>query len=215
MNFNATLWRARLRVLRFGARGAPSDARGGRGPPLRTDCTGTASWFPLSPYPCAFGSLRLCVSPGKGFASRSMPASVSWGMHVSKSFLVALALLTVTLNPVVAAKVPRPNLVYILCDDLGYGDVRCLNPNGKIPTPHMDRLARAGMIFTDAHSSSSVCTPTRYSLLTGRYNWRSRLKQGVLYGYSPRLIDRGGKRWPLSFRSRVMPPLAWANGIWA
>ncbi|HPM81453.1 MAG TPA: arylsulfatase [Candidatus Anammoximicrobium sp.] len=83
----------------------------------------------------------------------------------------------------------RPNLVYILCDDLGYGDVKCLNPEGKIPTPNMDRIAAAGMTFTDAHSGSSVCSPTRYGVLTGRYSWRSRLKHGVLGGLSPRLIE--------------------------
>ena len=64
-----------------------------------------------------------------------------------------------------------PNIVFILCDDLGYGDVKCLNPDGKIATPNIDRLAAAGMRFTDAHSGSAVCTPTRYGLLTGRYNW--------------------------------------------
>jgi len=85
----------------------------------------------------------------------------------------------------------KPNIVYILCDDLGYGDVKCLNPQGKIATPNLDRLAAGGMIFTDAHSSSSVCSPTRYGILTGRYNWRSRLKQGVLGGLSPRLIEDG------------------------
>lgn len=90
------------------------------------------------------------------------------------------------------ADVPvKPNIVFILCDDLGYGDVRCLNPAGKIPTPHLDRLAAQGMRFTDAHSSSAVCSPTRYSLLTGRYNWRSRLQSGVLGGLSPRLIEEG------------------------
>jgi len=86
---------------------------------------------------------------------------------------------------------PPPNIVFILADDLGYGDLRCLNPDGKIATPQLDRLAAAGMTFTDAHSSSSVCTPTRYGLLTGRYNWRSRLQRGVLTGYSPRLIEEG------------------------
>lgn len=85
----------------------------------------------------------------------------------------------------------KPNIVVILCDDLGYGDVRCLNPAGKIPTPHLDRLAASGMTFTDAHSGSAVCTPTRYGLLTGRYAWRSRLKSGVLGGLSPRLIEPG------------------------
>ena len=91
--------------------------------------------------------------------------------------------------PVVAAD--KPNVVVILADDLGYGDVRCLNPNGKIPTPHLDRLAAAGATFTDAHSPSGVCSPTRYGLLTGRYAWRSKLKNGVLVGLSPRLIEPG------------------------
>lgn len=78
----------------------------------------------------------------------------------------------------------RPNIIYILADDLGYGDVHCLNPErGKIPTPHMDKLAAEGMTFTDAHTTSSVCTPTRYSVLTGRYNWRTRLQRSVLNGY--------------------------------
>ncbi|MDF7824021.1 arylsulfatase [Pontiellaceae bacterium B12227] len=82
-----------------------------------------------------------------------------------------------------------PNIIYILADDLGYGDVQCLNPErGKIPTPHMDQLAAQGMHFTDAHTSSSVCTPTRYGILTGRYNWRTRLQSGVLYGFDQPLI---------------------------
>lgn len=84
----------------------------------------------------------------------------------------------------------KPNILYVLCDDLGYGDVHALNPQrGKIPTPNMDRLVEQGMAFTDAHSSSSVCTPTRYGILTGRYNWRTRLQSGVLGGFSPPLID--------------------------
>ncbi len=83
----------------------------------------------------------------------------------------------------------RPNVVIILADDLGYGDVRCNNPASPIPTPNMDALARQGMRFTDAHTPSAVCTPTRYGLLTGRYCWRTRLKSGVLNGYSPHLID--------------------------
>ena len=68
-----------------------------------------------------------------------------------------------------------PNIVYILADDLGYGDVSIYNPQAKVKTPNIDRLARQGMRFTNAHSTSSVCTPTRYSILTGRYPWRSRL----------------------------------------
>ncbi|HRE82686.1 MAG TPA: arylsulfatase [Opitutaceae bacterium] len=82
-----------------------------------------------------------------------------------------------------------PNIVYILADDLGYGDVQVLNPErGKIPTPHLDRLAREGMIMTDVHSGSAVCTPTRYGVLTGRYAWRTRLQNGVLWGLSAPLI---------------------------
>src|SRR5438105_4319636 len=90
-----------------------------------------------------------------------------------------------------ASATPHPNIVYILADDLGYGDVKCLNRDGKIATPNIDRLAANGMVFTDAHSSSAVCTPTRYGIMTGRYNWRSRLKSGVLGGYSRRLIEPG------------------------
>ena len=82
-----------------------------------------------------------------------------------------------------------PNIVYILADDLGYGDVHTLNPErGKIPTPNMDQMAKDGMTFTDAHTSSSVCTPTRYSIITGRYNWRSKLQRSVLDGYGTPLI---------------------------
>jgi len=82
-----------------------------------------------------------------------------------------------------------PNVVYILADDLGYGDLSCLNEQGKIKTPHLDTLASNGMKFTDAHSGSAVCTPTRYGVITGRYAWRSRLKRGVLGGSSPHLIN--------------------------
>ncbi len=85
----------------------------------------------------------------------------------------------------------RPNIVCILADDMGYGDVSALHPASKIKTPHIDRLVREGMSFDDAHSGSAVCTPTRYGLLTGRYCWRSRLKSGVLNGFSPALIEPG------------------------
>jgi arylsulfatase A len=88
-----------------------------------------------------------------------------------------------------AALLRKPNLLYMLCDDLGYGDVRALNPqHGKIATPNIDRLASQGMVFTDAHGGSSVCTPTRYGVLTGRYAWRTHLQKGVLEGFSPPLI---------------------------
>jgi len=90
--------------------------------------------------------------------------------------------------PAAAAEQIRPNIVYILADDLGYGDVGSYNPASKVPTPQIDRLAAEGMRFTDAHSPSSVCTPTRYALLTGRYAWRTRLQRNVLGPFSPPLI---------------------------
>ena len=82
-----------------------------------------------------------------------------------------------------------PNVVIILADDLGYGDVGANNPDSRIPTPAMDRVAAEGIRFTDGHSPSAVCTPTRYALLTGRYCWRTRLKSGVLWGIDPSLMD--------------------------
>ena len=114
-------------------------------------------------------------------------------MH--KTLILAVGLLA----PLAAARAAdnaqpaaKPNIVYILADDLGYGDVHCLGgARSKIATPNLDRLAGQGMIFTEAHSSSAVCTPTRYGILTGRYNWRSRLQQGVLQGYSSPLIAAG------------------------
>lgn len=85
----------------------------------------------------------------------------------------------------------RPNIILILLDDMGIGDTKAYNPWSAIPTPHMDRVAREGMRFTDMHSSSAVCTPSRYSVLTGRYCWRSRLKSGVLDGHGTNLIEAG------------------------
>ncbi|MGI9473532.1 MAG: sulfatase family protein [Rubripirellula sp.] len=85
----------------------------------------------------------------------------------------------------------RPNIVFIMADDQGFGDVSALNTDSKIPTPNIDRIANEGMIFTDGHSSSSVCTPTRYSVLTGRYHWRTHLQRGVLGGFSKPLISPG------------------------
>ena len=83
-------------------------------------------------------------------------------------------LLLTSLSGVHAASGSKPNILVILADDLGYGDVQCNNPErGKIPTPNIDRLAAQGMRFTDGHSSSGVCSPSRYTLLTGRYHWRT------------------------------------------
>src|SRR5262245_26218603 len=85
----------------------------------------------------------------------------------------------------------KPNIVLILADDLGCGDLGCYNKDSKIRTPNMDRLAAEGLRGTDVHSPSAVCTPTRYGILTGRYCWRTPLKRGVLQGYDPLLIEPG------------------------
>jgi len=85
----------------------------------------------------------------------------------------------------------KPNIIYILADDMGYGDLRSLNQDSRIPTPNMDKLVHEGIHFTDYHSGSAVSTPTRYGILTGRYAFRTRLKKGVLWGYSPSLIEPG------------------------
>jgi arylsulfatase A-like enzyme len=84
----------------------------------------------------------------------------------------------------------RPNIVVLLADDMGFGDVGAFNPGSLVPTPNMDRLAAEAMSFGDAHSSSAVCSPSRYSLLTGRYCWRSALKSGVFFGYEQPIIER-------------------------
>jgi len=84
-----------------------------------------------------------------------------------------------------------PNIIFIMADDMGYGDIGALNPDSRIPTPNMDRIAEEGMYFTDAHSYSGVCTPTRYGVLTGRCAFRTRLSSGVLGGHDVSLIEPG------------------------
>ena len=96
-----------------------------------------------------------------------------------KKFLLSSSLLFCFLGLGLAQTSESPNIIYILADDMGIGDASCYNPDGKIKTIHLDKMAENGMKFTDAHTSSSVCTPTRYGILTGRYNWRSTLKNGV------------------------------------
>lgn len=107
-----------------------------------------------------------------------------------KSFFPFVILLLISMACVDAAeKLDRPNILVILADDLGYGDVQCYNPErGKIPTPGIDKLATQGMRFTDGHSSSGVCSPSRYALLTGRYHWRSRLQHGIVNVFGAPLI---------------------------
>ncbi len=111
---------------------------------------------------------------------------------------VAAALLGST--PCRAAADRRPNVLVILADDLGYGDVHCYNAQSKIPTPNLDRLAAEGMRFTDAHAPDSVCTPSRYGVLTGRYCFRSRLRAGVLPPWGEPLIEEGRLTLPALLR---------------
>ena len=103
---------------------------------------------------------------------------------MNKLITLSSALLTAA-----AVKAQTPNIVFILADDLGYGDISAFNPESKIHTPNIDKLAEHGIAFTDAHASSALSTPSRYSLLTGRYPWRTKLKRGGLDGDSPAMID--------------------------
>ncbi|MHC4877449.1 MAG: sulfatase family protein [Planctomycetota bacterium] len=109
-------------------------------------------------------------------------------MH-QRQIVLALLSLACLIQSSRAAESVHPNIVVILADDMGYGDVQSLNPESAIPTPNLNRLATDGMTFVDAHTPSAVCTPTRYGLLTGRYCWRSRLKRGVQNGYGAPLIE--------------------------
>ena len=114
---------------------------------------------------------------------------IAWAATFSLISFVASDLRAQPETSAVDQTYSKPNIVYILADDLGYGDVQCLNPErGKIATPQIDSLAAAGISFTDAHSGSSVCTPTRYGILTGRYCWRTRLQSSVLFGADQPLI---------------------------
>ena len=90
-----------------------------------------------------------------------------------------LAALFQSLELSAAAEPPRPNIVFLMADDLGWGDFQCYNPQGKVPTPNLDRLAREGMRFTDAHTPAALCAPTRYAVATGNYTWRGRLPGGT------------------------------------
>lgn len=142
---------------------------------------------------------------------------------IARKICLCLVLLPSFLGYVKGAKEKklRPNIIYILTDDLGYGDLSCLNDSSKIYTKNMDDLAHQGMIFTDAHSNSSVSTPTRYGVLTGRYAWRSRLKSGVLNGYSDPLIENGrmtlaslmkGRGYQTACIGKWHLGMGWANG---
>jgi arylsulfatase A-like enzyme len=118
----------------------------------------------------------------KGWLARGI--AVTLGVFV-------MGVLGITEPAIADPSKPLPNIVVILADDLGYGDVSSYNPTrGKIPTPHIDRIAAGGMRFLDAHSSSGCCSPTRYALLTGRYHWRTRLQGGIVGVWEKPLIAK-------------------------
>ncbi len=96
----------------------------------------------------------------------------------------------------------KPNILFILADDLGYGDVACYNPDSRIPTPNLDKLASEGMKFTDAHSPSTVCTPTRYSILTGRMAFRTGMRSVFTGVGGPCLIDKERLTLPQMLRDQ-------------
>ena len=105
----------------------------------------------------------------------------------SRIGLVALLLFGIAFGTSAqAADSLRPNVLLIYTDDQGYGDASCLNSESKVITPHLDRLAREGMVFTDAHCSDTVCTPSRYGLLTGRYSWHADPAGTSVSDHSPR-----------------------------
>lgn len=110
-------------------------------------------------------------------------------LYLKKISIVAVLIVLQCNVFVLRAQNTRPNIICILADDLGYGDISVLNGESKIKTPNIDKLASQGITFTNAHSASAVCSPTRYGILTGRYPWRSKLKSGVLGLYDPPLID--------------------------
>jgi arylsulfatase A-like enzyme len=107
----------------------------------------------------------------------------------TSSFLLALAILSFLGFSSCTKHLEQPNIILFLADDMGYGDPQSYVSGSKVPTPNIDKLAEEGTRFTDAHAPASVCTPTRYAILTGRYAWRTRLKRGVLGPYSSPLIE--------------------------
>lgn len=101
--------------------------------------------------------------------------------------MICTVLASITVNRATAQN--RPNIVYILADDMGLGDVRSYTANSPVDTPHINRIAERGMRFTNAHSPSAVCSPTRYGVLTGRYAWRTQMQSGVVMPHAIALID--------------------------
>ena len=112
---------------------------------------------------------------------------------IAKRFLLGLFLTLVGVGSAWSAE--RPNILFILADDVGWGDIRTNNPNGQVPLPAIERLANEGINFTDAHTSAAKCAPSRYSIITGNYQWRGRLAWGTWEYKGGSQIFRVRKRW--------------------
>ncbi|MFG0290831.1 MAG: arylsulfatase [Rhodopirellula sp. JB044] len=121
---------------------------------------------------------------------------------VSPRILLAFTPFVLFASATIAAEVTKPNVIVIYTDDQGYGDVSALNPDAKFETPNFDRLANEGIAFTNAHSADSVCTPSRYGLLTGRYSWRTKMKRNVLGAEAECLIADGRVTIPSMLRDQ-------------
>jgi len=119
-----------------------------------------------------------------------------------KSIVGALVLLMASWCSHINASQLRPNIVLILADDMGIDSLASLNDKSGIPTPSLDKLSSQGILFTDAHSGSAVCTPTRYGVLTGRYSWRSRLKRGIVGQWQPPVIEEGRLTLPAMLKEQ-------------
>jgi arylsulfatase A len=146
-----------------------------------------------------------CAGPATGVSptaprTGAFPTVLALPRRRLAAALLALPLIALPAQTLAARA--RPNIVFILADDLGYGDLRCYNAQSKIPTPNLDRLAAEGMRFTDAHAPDAVCTPTRYGVLTGRYAFRSHLKHGVLRPWDGPLIEEDRLTVPAFLRQR-------------
>lgn len=129
---------------------------------------------------------------------------------MNKLITISSVLLTAT-----AVKAQSPNVIFILADDLGYGDISAFNPESKIHTPSIDNLTHSGISFTDAHSSSALSTPSRYSIITGRYPWRTTMKSGVLNGFSPAMITPDRRTIAQMFSENGYNTACIGNGILA
>ncbi len=114
-------------------------------------------------------------------------------MALGKGFLITLILLLAVLASRCPSDIQKPNIILIYADDLGYGDLQVMNDSSKIPTPNLNSLAMSGIRFTNAHSCSSVCSPSRYSILTGRYHWRGHLRKGIVQPWGDPVIEDGRK----------------------